>query len=165
MKKQSLYLCALLLCAFLFAGKSALAQKDTTVWMTSLEYRVHDESIFEKNYPTIKAWWLKTDADIEFGRIAHTSESGRVYSSTLFKGADNLGAFIARRVKNNDQFNASHPAIAKENMANTNGPVMRAIWMRVDSISFQEPGYNKDNYPFRKIVFISVLEDRIKDYE
>ena len=165
MKKKPLYLCALLLCTFLLAGKTALAQKDTTVWMTLLEYRVHDESVFEKNYPTVKAWWLKTDADIELGRIGQTSESGRVYSSALFKGADNLGAFVARRVKNNDQFNASHSAIAKENTANINGPVTRSIWMRVDSITSQEPGYNRDNYPFRKVVFISVLADRIKDFE
>jgi len=165
MKKQSLYLCALLLCTFLLAGKSALAQKDTTIWMTMLEYRVHDESVFEKNYPTVKAWWLKTDADIELGRIGQTSESGRVYSSALFKGADNLGAFVARRVKNNDQFNASHSSIAKENTANINGPVTRSIWIRVDSITFQEPGYNRDNYPFRKVVFISVLADRVKDFE
>ena len=133
--------------------------------MTSLEYRVHDESVFEKNYPTVKAWWLKTDADIEFGRLANTSESGRVYSVALFKGADNLGAFIARRVKNQDTFNAANPSIAKENIANINGPVMRSIWMRVDSISYQEPGYNRDSYPFRKMVFISVLPDRIKDFE
>jgi len=165
MKKQSLYLCALLLCTFLLAGKSALAQKDTTIWMTMLEYRVHDESVFEKNYPTVKAWWLKTDADIELGRIGQTSESGRVYSSALFKGADNLGAFVARRVKNNDQFNASHSSIAKENTANINGPVTRSIWIRVDSITFQEPGYNRDDYPFRKVVFISVLADRVKDFE
>jgi hypothetical protein len=165
MKKQSFYLCALLLCTFLLAGKSALAQKDTTIWMTMLEYRVHDESVFEKNYPTVKAWWLKTDADIELGRIGQTSESGRVYSAALFKGADNLGAFVARRVKNNDQFNASHSAIAKENTANINGPVTRSIWIRVDSITFQEAGYNRDNYPFRKVVFISVLADRVKDFE
>jgi len=165
MKKQSLYLCALLLCTFLLAGKSALAQKDTTVWMTSLEYRVHDESVFEKNYPAVKTWWLKADADIEMGRIGQTSESGRIYSSTLFKGADNLGAFIGRRVKNQDKFNAENPAIAKENRENTNGPVTRSIWMRVDSITFQEAGYNRDNYAFRKIVFISVLADRVKDFE
>lgn len=165
MKKQSFYLCALLLCAFLFAGKRALAQKDTTVWMTLLEYRVHDESIFEKNYPTVKAWWLKADADIEMGRIAHTSESGRIYGSALFKGADNLGAFIARRVKNQDKFNAENPAIAKENIANVVGPITRSIWIRVDSISYQEPGYNRDSYPFRKSVLISVLPDRIKDFE
>jgi hypothetical protein len=165
MKKQFLYLFTLLLCTFLLAGKTALAQKDTSVWMTSLEYRVHDETIFEKNYPTVKAWWLKTDADIEFGRIAHTSESGRVYSSALFKGAENLGAFIGRRVKNQDQFNASNPVIAKENIANINGPVTRSIWIRVDSISYQEPGYNRDSYSFRKMVFISVLADRTKDFE
>ncbi len=165
MKKKPLYLCALLLCTFLFAGKSALAQKDTTIWMTSLEYRVHDESVFEKNYPTVKAWWLKTDADIEFGRLANTSESGRIYGVALFKGADNLGAFIARRIKNQDQFNASHPAIAKENRENIVGPIMRSIWMRKDSMSYMEPGYSRDNYPFRKMVFISVLPDRIKDFE
>ena len=165
MKKKPLYLCVFLMCAFLLAGKSALAQKDTTVWMTSLEYRVHDESIFEKNYPTVKAWWLKTDADIELGRLGQTSESGRIYSIALFKGADNLGAFIARRVKNQDQFNAANPAIAKESRENINGPVTRSIWIRVDSITVQEPGYNRDNYPFRKMVFISVLADRMKDFE
>src|SRR5207249_4752005 len=165
MKKKSLYLCTLLLCTFLLAGKNALAQKDTTMWMTMLEYRVHDESVFEKNYPAVKAWWLKTDADIEFGRIAHTSESGRVYSAALFKGAENLGAFIGRRVKNQDQFNAANPAIAKQNRDNVVGPVMRSIWMRVDSISYEEPGYNRDNYSFRKMVFISVLADRTKDFE
>ena len=165
MKKKPLYLCTLLLCTFLLAGKHAQAQKDTTVWMTMLEYRVHDESVFEKNYPTVKAWWLKTDADIELGRIGQTSESGRVYSSALFKGADHLGAFIARRVKNQDQFNAANPAIAKESRENINGPVTRSIWMRVDSITFQEPGYNRDSYPFRKAVLISVLADRVKDFE
>ena len=165
MKKKPLYLCTLLLCTFLLAGKHAHAQKDTTTWLTMLEYRVHDESVFEKNYPVVKAWWLKTDADIEMGRIGQTSESGRVYSAVLFKGADNLGAFIARRVKNNDQFNASHPAIAKENRENTNGPITRSIWIRVDSCTFQEPGYNRDNYSFRKVVYLSVLADRVKDFE
>ena len=165
MKKQSLYLCALLLCTFLLAGKSALAQKDTTVWMASLEYRVHDESVYEKNYPAVKAWWLKADADIEMGRIAHTSESGRVYGSVLFKGADNLGAYIARRVKNLDKFNAENPSIGKASRENIVGPVLRSIWMRVDSISYQEPGYNRDNYSFRKMVLISVQPDRIKDFE
>jgi len=165
MKKQPLYLCTLLLCIFLFAGKRALAQKDTTVWMTSLEYRVHDEGVYEKNYPTVKAWWLKADADIEMGRIAHTSESGRVYGSVLFKGSDNLGAYIARRVKNQDKFNAENPVVGKENRENINGSVMRSIWMRVDSITFQEPGYNRDNYPFRKLVMISVQADKVKDFE
>ena len=138
MKKQSLYLCALLLCTFLLAGKSALAQKDTTVWMASLEYRVHDESVYEKNYPAVKAWWLKADADIEMGRIAHTSESGRVYGSVLFKGADNLGAYIARRVKNLDKFNAENPSIGKASRENIVGPVLRSIWMRVDSIKSED---------------------------
>jgi hypothetical protein len=164
MKKHSLWLC-ILVAITLFTSNYARAQKDTTTWMTLLEYRVHDESVFEKNYPTVKAWWLKTDADIELGRLGQTSESGRIYSATLFKGADNLGAFIARRVKNNDQFNASHPAIAKENTANVNGPFTRSIWMRVDSLTIQEPGYNRDNYAFRKMVFISVLADRVKDFE
>jgi hypothetical protein len=165
MKKQSLYFCALLLCTLLLAGKSALAQKDTSIWMTSLEYRVHDESVFEKNYPAVKAWWLKTDADIEFGRLANTSESGRVYSVAMFKGADNLGAFIGRRVKNQDKFNAENPAIAKENRENITGPVIRSIWIRVDSASVQEPDYNRDNYPFRKMVLISVQSDKVKDFE
>jgi hypothetical protein len=164
MKKHYLWLC-ILVAVTLFSSNYARAQKDTTTWMTLLEYRVHDESVFEKNYPAVKAWWLKTDADIELGRLGQTSESGRIYSAALFKGTDNLGAFIARRVKNNDQFNASNPAITKENTANVNGPVTRSIWLRVDSITFQEPGYNRDNYPFRKIVFISVLADRVKDYE
>ena len=53
----------------------------------------------------------------------------------------------------------------RENRENTNGPVMRSIWMRVDSITFMEPGYNRDNYSFRKAVLISVLADRVKDFE
>src|SRR5258708_38586991 len=124
MKKQYLLLCSLLLATLLMAGNRAWAQKDTTMWMTMLEYRVHDQSVFEKNYPTVKAFWLKADAGIEFGRAAHTSESGRIYGLAFFKGAENFGAFIGKRVKTNDEFNAKEPAISKQNMTNLNAPIL-----------------------------------------
>ncbi len=165
MKKQPLCLCSLLLAVFLFAGNSARAQKDTTFWMTMLEYRVHDQSIFEKNYPTVRTWWLKEDAGIEYNRAAHTSESGRVYSLAFFKGSDNFGAFMAKRVKANDAFGTKEPAVSKENMKNINGPITRSIWMRVDSLSGYEPNYKMENYDFRKILFISVAADKIKEFE
>jgi hypothetical protein len=165
MEKQKLCFCSLLLAIFLMTGTRAMAQKDTTMWMTMLEYRVHDESVFEKNYPIVKAWWLKTDAGIEYGRAAHTSESGRVYSLALFKGVDNLGAFIATRVKNNDAFNAANPAVSKENLQNINGAISRSIWMRVDSLSHYEPGYKMEDFDFRKIQLLSITADKIKEFQ
>src|SRR5437879_4908360 len=104
MKKKHLCLCSFLVSIFLLTGNYARAQKDTTFWMTMLEYRVHDVSIFEKNYPTVRNWWLKEDAGIEYDRAAHTSESGRIYGLAFFKGSDNFGAFMAKRVKTNDAF-------------------------------------------------------------
>lgn len=165
MKKQHLVFCSLLLVTFLLTGKRAWAQKDTTIWMTVLEYRVHDESIFEKNYPTVKTFWQKADAGIEYGRAGHTSESGRVYSVVLFKGTDNLGAFIAKRVKTNDDFGIKEPAISKENMKNINGPLSRSIWMRIDSLCSYEPNYKMDDYDFRKLQLITVSADKIKEFE
>ena len=165
MKKQHLCLFSLLLAVLLFTGNRARAQKDTTFWMTMLEYRVHDESIFQKNYPTVRSYWLKADAGIEYNRAAHTSESGRIYSLTFFQGSDNFGAFMAKRIKINDAFAVKEPAISKENMNNINGPVTRSVWMRVDSLSFYEPNYKMENYDFRKMVFISVAADKIKEFE
>jgi hypothetical protein len=164
MKKQQLFFCSLLLAVFLFTGNHASAQKDTTFWMTMLEYRVHDESIFQKNYPTVRSYWLKADAG-EFDRAAHTSESGRIYSLAFFKGSDNFGAFMAKRVKINDAFAEKEPAISKENLKNINGPVTRSIWMRMDSLSNYEPNYKMENYDFRKMQFISVAADKIKEFE
>jgi hypothetical protein len=165
MKKQHLLLRSLLFATLLFAGNHAWAQKDTTFWMTMLEYRVHDESIFQKNYPTVRSYWLKADAGIEYDRAAHTSESGRIYSLAFFKGSDNFGAFMAKRVKTNDAFAEKEPAISKENLKNINGPVTRSIWMRVDSLSVYEPNYKMENYDFRKIQMISVAADKIKEFE
>jgi hypothetical protein len=165
MKKQHLWLCSLLLLSFLLTSNYARAQKDTTFWMTVLEYRVHDESIFEKNYPTVRTWWLKADAGIEQDRSAHTSESGRIYSLAFFKGSDNFGAFMAKRVKTNDEFAAKEPVTSKENMKNINGPITRSIWMRLDSLSYYETNYKMANFDFRKMQLITVTADRTKEFE
>ena len=165
MRKQSLLLCSLLLAALLVSGTNAWAQKDTTFWMTMLEYRVHDESIFEKNYPTVRSYWLKADAGIEYNRAAHTSESGRIYSMAFFRGSDSFGAFMAKRVQTNEAFGKVQPAVSKENMQNINGPITRSTWMRVDSLSAYEPGYKMENFDFRKIQLISVNPEKIKEFE
>jgi len=164
MKKHSLWLC-ILVAITLFTSNYARAQKDTTFWMTLLEYRVHDESIFEKNYPAVRSYWLKADAGIEYNRAAHTSESGRIYGMAFFKGSDAFGKFMATRVKTNETFAKDNPAINKENMQNVNGAFTRSIWMRVDSLSEYEPNYKMENYDFRKIELISVNADKVKEFE
>jgi hypothetical protein len=165
MKKKQLFLTGLLMAFLLLTGNFAMAQKDTTMWVTLLEYRVHDESVFQKNYPVVKAFWLKADTGIEWGRLGSTSESGRIYSLAFFKGADNFGAFMAKRVKTGDAFTAKEPAISKENMQNINGASMRSIWIRIDSLSHYEANYKMDNYDFRKLQFITVAPDKIKEFE
>jgi hypothetical protein len=165
MRKQTLLLCSLLTAALLATGTNAWAQKDTTFWMTLLEYRVHDESVFEKNYPTVRSYWLKADAGIEYNRAAHTSESGRIYSMAYFRGSDAFGAFMAKRVQTNEAFGKEQPAISKENMQNVSSPLTRSIWMRVDSLSSYEPGYKMENYDFRKIELVSVNIDKLKEFE
>jgi hypothetical protein len=165
MKKQHLWRFSFLVAVFFMTANYAWAQKDTTFWMTMLEYRVHDQSVFEKNYPTVRSWWLKADEGIEYDRAAHTSESGRIYGLVFFKGSDNFGAFMAKRVKLNDAFAKKEPAISKENTKNVNGPFTRSIWMRVDSLCNYEAGYKMENYDFRKIQFISVTADKIKEFE
>src|ERR1700692_3691163 len=99
MKKKHFGFSSLLWAILLVAGNHAWAQKDTTTWMAMNEYRVHDKSIFQKNYPVVKAFWLKANAGIETDRIAHTSESGRIYGLVFFKGPENFGAFMGKRVK------------------------------------------------------------------
>jgi len=164
MKRKHFTLSSILLGIMLFAGNQAWAQKDTTMWMVMNEYRVHDQSIFEKNYPVVRAFWLKADTGTS-DRIGHTSESGRVYTLALFKGAQNFGAFMGKRVKINDAFEKAQPAINKQNTQNLNGAVVRSIWVRVDSLSRFEPGYKMVNYDFRKMNMISVTADKIKEYE
>ena len=164
MKKHSLWVC-ILVAITLFSSNYARAQKDTTFWMALLEYRVHDESIFEKNYPTVRSYWLKADAGAEYDRAAHTSESGRIYGMTFFKGSDAFGAFMAKRVKINEAFGKDNPATNKENLQNINGAITRSIWMRVDSLSNYEPNYKMENYDFRKIQLISVNADKVKEFE
>ncbi len=164
MKKHHLFFSSLLLVTFLFTSNHARAQKDTTTWMVMLEYRVHDESIFEKNYPTVRSYWLKADPG-ESGRSAHTSESGRIYSVTLFKGSDNFGAFMANRVKINDAFATKEPTVNAEQMKNINGPITRSTWMRVDSLSGILPDYKMENFDFRKVQLMSVNADKIKEFQ
>ncbi|MDB4900997.1 MAG: hypothetical protein JWQ63_278 [Mucilaginibacter sp.] len=165
MKKQHLGLLCLLFGLFLLTGHTARAQNDTTLWMALNEYRVHDQSIFEKNYPIVRSFWLKADSGIENDRIAHTSESGRIYGSVMFKGSKNFGDFMGRRIKTNDAFNVKQPAIYKENMQNVNGPTTRSNWMRIDSLSSYEPGYKIANFDFRKMQFITVTFDKTKEFE
>lgn len=164
MKKHCLWLC-ILLATTLLTSNYAKAQKDTTFWMTLLEYRVHDESIFEKNYPIVRSYWLKANAGVEYNRAAHTSESGRIYGMAFFRGSDAFGSFMATRVKTGNAFTKSNPAISKENTQNVNGAISRSIWMRMDSLSAYEPGYKMENYDFRKILLISVNADRTKEFE
>jgi hypothetical protein len=164
MKRQCLWLCTLFALT-LFTSNYARAQKDTTFWMTLLEYRVHDESIFEKNYPTVRSYWLKANEGVEYNRAAHTSESGRIYGMAFFKGADAFGKFMATRVKISDAFAKDNAAMSKENNKNINGAITRSVWIRMDSLSSYEAGYKMENYDFRKVQLISVNPDKINEFK
>ena len=164
MKKKCLWLC-MLVAITLLSANYARAQKDTTRWMLMNEYRVHDESVVQKNYPILRAWYLKADADIEVNRIAHTSESGRIYGLTFFKGPENFGTFMGTRVRLGDEFAAKEPAIVNENAKNANGPILRSTWIMRDSISTFEPGFKIENFDFRKLQFITVTADKTREFE
>jgi hypothetical protein len=164
MKKQYLCLRSLLLVAFLMAGSKSWAQKDTTTWMSQVEYRVHDEGIFKKNFSDFRSYWRKADPG-EHSRIAYTSESGRIYSLAFFVGPDDMGSFMANWKRISDEFVKKYTALSNEESKNTNGAITRSIWVRENSMSRVIPGYKLEDFRFRKILIFTVNPDKIKEFE
>jgi hypothetical protein len=139
------------------------AQKDTTTWMSQVEYRVHDESIFERNYRAFRAYWTKADP-VEHSRWAFKSESGKIYSLAFFVGPDDMGLFMANQQRINELIKKD-PTLGDEQSKNISGSIARSIWVRQDSMSGVVPNYKLDDYHFRKIQIYTVDSDKVEEFE
>lgn len=139
--------------------------KDTTLRLVFSEYKVHDQEMFKRNFLLGKEFSKKNTLYKEWVRNSYTSESGRIYGMLIFKGVQEFAKYMEHRGAATQAWREAYPKEAAEGMANNATPLVRTFWRLRDSVSYTEPGYTADKYPFRKIVMFSVAQGKSAEYE
>lgn len=140
------------------------AQSQSWEYVNVKQYRVKDIDAFQKYMKHSFPYFNKSQRAPVVSRVAGTSESGWIYTSTYFANYDQFANYLKAWPNEWEQYSKSPGNLAQDLAANLETGVDDILWKLNKELSVIPEGYDPSKTPWRKIYMITIKPGMMPEY-